>query len=314
MPSYRVAFQNCTNLFPTGVVSRGPADVAVKINAVAHSLLGTVGRPDILALCEVYSGDLVERLLNQMEMPDHEVLFRPSLKQDETGLAICYDRNQFRQVSPDVSDVDRRGSTRRPRWLAALFEAQTGSRGAFWLVANHWKSQMGGQVATEPDRQESAYLLGDFFMSEARRQTEAMLLIGDFNCEPGDRPFCESQRQMVEGKPNALRGTRERWPVLRDRNRLAYFYNFMWRFLPEPATLKETLAPGYVPDPTYLMGSHGPALNGTAEGGWLMFDQVMATKRLLRGGPITIDERSVRLHMPLDGACDHAAVSVELKN
>ena len=90
---------------------------------------------------------------------------------------------------------------------------------------------MGGQLDTDADRQESAFLLGDFFLSHARIQSEAMLLIGDFNCEPGDRPFYAQSQRLLRGRsaPNAIQCMRERAPVLRDRNRLAYFHNFMWR-------------------------------------------------------------------------------------
>lgn len=84
--------------------------------------------------------------------------------------------------------------------------------------------------------------------------------------------------------------------------------------MPEPATLTEELTPGYAPEPGRLMGSHGPALAGTANVGWLMFDQVMVSKRLPRGGPVTLDEGSVRLHRPIAGACDHAAVSATIRN
>jgi hypothetical protein len=62
----------------------------------------------------------------------------------------------------------------------------------------------------------------------------------------------------------------------------------MWRFMAEPATLAQTLALGFTPDPGHFMGTHGPALNAAAgQAGWVMFDQVMASKRLLRGGTVT---------------------------
>jgi hypothetical protein len=321
MPRLLIAFQNCTNLFPAGLVARAPAtpaNVRAKVAALAASLASTVGGPDVLALSEVYSQPLAEAILAGMGLPNHLVLFRPSLAANETGLAVAYDPNLVRPVSgSQVTDLDLRPSSRRPRWFAVLFEIIAGNRGTFWLVANHWKSQRGGQLNTDADRQESAFLLGDFFLSRARIQTEAMLLIGDFNCEPGDRPFyVQSQRLLRNAaKPNAIQCVRERAPVLRDRNRLAYFHNFMWQFMAEPATLAQTLIPGFTPDPRYFMGTHGPALNAASgQAGWVMFDQVMASKRLLRGGMVKIDEGSVAIHPPFAAAADHAAVSVAIKN
>lgn len=321
VPRFLVAFQNCTNLFPAGLVRRGPTtqtEVRAKIAGLASSIVGTVGRPDILALSEVYSQPLAQALLAGMGLPGYSVLFQPSQAPNETGLSVAYDPGLFRPVpGSETTDLDLRRSNRRPRWFAVLFEIMTGNGGVFWLVGNHWKSQTGGQFATDQDRQESAYLLGDFFMSRARVQSEAMLLIGDFNCEPGDRPFYFQSQRLLRGtaRPNAIQCVRERGPVLRDRNRMAYFHNLMWRFMAESVTLKQAIATGSAPTPGYHMGTHGPALNGPAgQPGWLMFDQVMASKRLLRGGPVTIDDGSVTIHRPLAAASDHAAVSVAVEN
>ena len=321
MARFLVAFQNCTNLFPAGLVPRAPATpaaVRTKLSTLAASIVGTVGRPDVLTLAEVFSQPLAEALLAGMGLPGYSVLFRPSQAPNETGLAIAYDPGLFRYVpGTETTDLDLRHSSRRPRWFAVMFEIAVGNRGTFWLVVNHWKSQMGGQLSTDPDRQESAFLLGDFFMARARIQSEAMLLIGDFNCEPGDRPFYVQSQRLLRGagKRNAIRCIRERAVVLRDRNRMPYFHNAMWRFMAEPVTLKQSKAPGFVAPTGYYMGTHGPALNGTAgQVGWIMFDQVMASKRLLQGGTVSIDEGSVTIHRPLAAAADHAAVSVAIEN
>lgn len=315
-----IAFQNCTNLFPAGLVPRGPvtpADVRNRVASLAASLAGTVGRPAILALSEVHSQRLAEAVFAGMRLVNHRVLFRPSFAANETGLAIGYDPGLLRPVPrSERTDLDYRPGNRRPRWLAVLFEILAGNGARFWLVANHWKSRRGGLLRTDADRQESAFLLGEFFLRLARFETEAMLLIGDFNCEPGDRPFyVQSQRLLGEGaKPNAIQCVRERALVLRERNRLAYFQNFMWKFMAEPATLAQTLVLGFTPRAGYYLGTHGPALNATGNSaGWVMFDQVMASKRLLCGGLVRIDEDSVAIHPPLTPTVDHAAVSVAME-
>jgi hypothetical protein len=41
-----------------------------------------------------------------------------------------------------------------------------------------------------------------------------------------------------------------------------------------------------------------------------MFDHVMASKRMMHGGPMAIDEASVTIHPPKNGSADHAAISV----
>jgi hypothetical protein len=45
-----------------------------------------------------------------------------------------------------------------------------------------------------------------------------------------------------------------------------------------------------------------------------MFDQLMASKRMLRGGIVSVDESSVTIHPPLAAAADHAALSVVIEN
>lgn len=313
MPEISLAFQNCTNLFPAGLVSRGPqadADLNERVTALGDGLKASLGTPDLLGLCEVYDEPLTRRLLDHMGLQGHRIEFRRSNAPGETGIAVCFDPTVLAPVPGQVvADLDLRPSSTRPRWLAVAFEVLVGNRGVFWFVANHWKSQMGGPAQTSPDRQESAYLLGEFYMRRARGLADEMVLMGDFNCEPGDPPLTTQADRPFRsgGKPNALRSVRERAMVLRDRNRLAYFYNCMWGHLSEPDTLTASVQPGYAP--SRPMGTHGEPIRTSGAPGWVMFDQVMASKRLLYGGPLVLDESSVKIHLPPVGAADHAAIS-----
>jgi len=314
MAQIKVGFQNCTNLFPAGVVQRGPqspAAVRAKVEALGDEMTANLGIPHLLGLCEVYDEPLARELLKRMGLGAYKIEFRPAAVANETGIAVCFDPSVLSPVPGQVvADLDLRPASRRPRWLAVAFEVLTGNRGGFWFVANHWKSQMGGPLQTDPDRQESAYLLGEFFMNRAHKLTEAMLLMGDFNCEPGDRPLTTQSQRLtpLKSKPNMLKSVRERALVLRDRNKLAYFYNCMWSLMDEPDTLAAAASPGYVP--SRPMGTHGAAISQPGSPGWLMFDHVMASKRMLHGGPMAIDETTVKIHPPKYGSADHAAISV----
>ena len=66
-----------------------------------------------------------------------------------------------------------------------LFQLRIGNRGAFWLVVNHWKSQMGNPRSTEQDRVETARQIGEFYTQFAVLQSDAMLLVGDFIAATG---------------------------------------------------------------------------------------------------------------------------------
>ena len=190
----------------------------------------------------------------------------------------------------------------RLKWLAVQLQLQIGNRGVFWFVVNHWKSWFKrGEPASEPDRMRSARQIGDFYLSDARKTSDEMLLVGDFNCEPGDRPF------KSQARPNKLKGVRERALVLRERNRLAYFYNPMWRLLGEPDPWEMAREEGYVPPRD--IGTHGEGLEKGV--GWFLWDQFLVTKRMLRGGRVIMREGSLRIVRPMSDCSDHCAVAAE---
>lgn len=156
---------------------------------------------------------------------------------------------------------------------------------------------MGGEEATEPSRMVTAQQIGEFYLNQARINADGMVLMGDFNCQPGDRPF----RQQ---SPNRLRAVRERALVIRERNRLAYFYNPMWRWLGEPEDFDTTQQVGYVP--SRLIGTHLPRRNTH---GWYIWDHVLVTKPLIVGGLIHLQEETIRVYQAQSRCSDHCAIS-----
>ncbi len=116
-----------------------------------------------------------------------------------------------------------------------------------------------------------------------------MLLIGDFNCEPFDRPF----RGLPE---NDLRAVRDRSLVSRPSNRKAYFYNPTWRWLhdlsQDTADSETSLPPG-----TYCNDE------------WRVFDQLMVSEEALaEGGFLRFLESSLTRTMPIGNCSDHMAI------
>jgi exonuclease III len=190
--------------------------------------------------------------------------------------------------------------------MGAAFQLLDGSRGAFWFVVNHWKSNLGGTSQTDAARMRSAREVGEFYMERARLRTEAMVLVGDFNCEPGARPL---EEQKDGALPNAMHSVRERALVLRDRNRLAYFYNPMWRFMGEADPFETAGRPGYVSP--RLIGTH--RANVEKDTDWSLWDQVMVTKPVLLGPAARLVEGSVRIVRPTGAASDHCAIGAELE-
>ena len=298
---FSCVFLNCFNVFEVGA-QRGPRTtlgLQQKIDSLAETLRVANGGkpPDIVGLCEVASLCLVERVAEAIMPNTYQSVWSglpTSREGQDGGLAVLYKDGI---VTRSSFEVDSNTPLQRPKWMAVLFQLQLGTQGQFWFVVNHWKSQMCKESDTELSRMNTAQQIGDFYLNQARTQAENMILIGDFNCQPQDRPFSSKS-------PNRLKAVRERGLVIRDRNRSAYFYNPMWRWLGESEDYDTTQQPGYIP--SRLIGTHLPQGN---KQGWYVWDQIMATKPLIVGKLIHFQEDTVNIHRAHAGCSDHCAVS-----
>jgi hypothetical protein len=244
-----------------------------------------------LCFCEVGSLNAAHQIAHHVAPAGYEVEWSgiPLGMNAGTGLLLAYRPELFR-----VAATERDTSGGRPRWFAVLLQLRAGSLAPFWIVVTHWKSNLGGGA---PDRLSSARQIGEWYLRTARRQTEAMILVGDFNCEPMDPPF--------HAPNNYFRGSRERGEILRDGLRLAYFFNPMWHLLAEPDLYEATLAPGYVPPrPTGTWND-----DSTRNYGWRVWDQLLVTKPLLTGPLLRLREDSIALNVPANRCTDHCALS-----
>ena len=304
---FGIVFLNCYNLDAVGS-NRGPKSeqaLTNKISNLATTLESSTdgSPPAIVCLCEIGSETLGKQLAETISPDFYQTLWTGGSNSPQPGLMICYNPEvlYFNAEGDDRRDdgvEQNRNIGSRRKWYAVRFKMKSGSQGLFWLILNHWKSQMGGETQTEDQRNVSAFEIGDFFLGTARTTTDAVVLIGDFNCEPGAFPF---------RKPNnSLRVVRERAFVLRDRNRLAYFYNPMWRLLGEADALDITRRDNYsAPRPPGTIHIEGQ--------GWRTFDQIMVSKRMLTGGLIRFIESSVRIVEPDAGCSDHCSLSAEFE-
>lgn len=303
--TFTCVFLNCYNLFEVGI-QRGPTSTAVltqKIDDLADTLreANKAKLPDIIGLSEIGNLSLAERLAEAVSPNTYQVVWSgpPAARQGrDGGLAVLF---KHEVLANNAREIDTSNPAQRPKWMAVLFQLKIGTRGGFWFVVNHWKSQRGVQEFTELSRMNSAQELGEFYLERARIVTESMVLIGDFNCEPGDRPF----RQQL---PNQLRAVREHTLVTRDRNRLAYFYNAMWRWLGEPDDFDATQRQGYTP--SRLRGTYLPK---DATSGWYVWDQILVTKPLLVGDLIHFQEDTVNVHQAQARCSDHTAISASFR-
>lgn len=311
---FRVAFINCRNL--TAPRKRVP-DFAAKRRKVldrAARLAATLANlwpgslPDLVGLCEIGTEDMGLELLAALDplRYQHHWQKPPRRKpgSDEerpTGLMLAFAPSVFRAVEVARSEPTVLARSRY-HWFAVALQIRRNG-GTFWTILNHWPSDFGrGKVRSTWPRVQVGAAVGEFCSNRAQRVADAMLLLGDFNCEPYDPAV------TGEGTSNRKRivGVRERARAVNVKNWLPYFFNPMWSHLgesiPSAAANASTSAVPSRPPGTWAERS------GTPNERWLMLDQLMVNKRLLTGGPATLVESSIRILRPRVGESDHCAI------
>jgi endonuclease/exonuclease/phosphatase family metal-dependent hydrolase len=274
VPDLRLAFWNVQNLFEPGVVDRGPQSATerdakiVHLSAQINGFFSAAG-PDVLGLAEVGTEAIFESIRGALN-GQHLAYWEPPGQENQTGLGILV------RVPPcsDLEHVatDRPTLASRPRVVLARITL-AGVDEPFLLAVNHWKSRLqSGGVDDGADRMESSRWLGDLLAAEDR--TTAAMVVGDFNAEPYEAPFNEL----------GIRGKRHFSSAMWTGGNPAYLYNTAWRAMTEPALWEETNVSGYEE-------SRPKTSHDTSPG--VIFDQLLVSSRVLRNGPVTLQEHSV---------------------
>jgi hypothetical protein len=295
----RVAFLNCKRLVDPPKPTDTP--LADRIRDLAETLLAATDgvAPEFMGLCEIGSKALAEQLGNEVGAGRYQCLWSgvPSHPQRRIGLALLYDTLSADLAAPVTVEVDPGMNTGgRAHWMAARMQLRRAKGDfCFWVVVNHWASRRW----PDADRIRSARQIGDLFQRNKAR-TPVMVLVGDFNAEPADVAFHKTR--------NILRAVRERSLVLRPGNDLAYFYNPMWRWLPEPDLWDAD--PPQRP-PSRLLGTW--CRNWAQRQGWEVFDQLLVTRSGLIGPGLTLREPTVRVVEPVNACTDHCAIGASFR-
>ena len=277
--SIRVAFWNVENLFdPLRDVGRGPAsgeELDAKLDAVTavlSELFGGAG-PDLLGLAEVGDGRLFDRVV--AGLPGAYLrLWEPAVRRDHTGLGVAVRA----AVCPDLEPVAtyRPLVLARPRFVAVRIRPHGDPRSVLFVV-NHWKSCRavhGDPTADRLDRVRTGRELADILAADDT--SDGAILIGDFNAEPFDPPFLAGGLRTGPWAGRVFPQPR------RDPTSATPLYNTAWRFLAPPDLWEHASDSEY--RESRPRGSH---IDGR------LFDQLLVTTRLLRGGPLRLRERTV---------------------
>ena len=302
MPDVSIAFLNCHNLFPAGVIKRGsatPQELAYKVEQLGRTLAGLPlpGPPALLGLCEVQSATLAAAVaMAAYPGVDYRAVWCRSRKLPPTavGLAILYDRRLVVGPTAVQRDVHLRRGNEVPRWLAVRFGLADPSAGDLWLVVNHWHSDRPSEADGEYGRRRLAEEIGDLFrgpksLRSSRRtavldfRSDRVVLTGDLNCEPSDRVFRRDSRVGWVASPNqrAVRSAPPTRPL---------FFNPVWK------------ASGVYG--TYDLDAYG--LNAA------MVDQMLFSRELCGPTGLRLSDGSLVTAAPIGQATDHSAIAATL--
>jgi len=279
MPDHFVAFWNVENLFgpenhphridwiksavQNDLVGWTPAIYATKLAQLATVIAAMNGGagPDILGVCEVEDGHVLEDLVAaiQTRLPGRSyAIVHAQSERDRRGIdtAFLFDDTRF-SVDPNLvfnHFVLRRTGTRDI--LQATFRSIPGGNDLV-VLTNHWPSRSGGAAESAGFRATAGETLGYWhqrILEEAGPETP-VLAMGDFNDDPFD-PSLKFNARAWRERGDVERGTSPR------------FYNFAWEYLVTPAT-------DHQGNPRALDGTLYFRNDGN------LFDQILANRYLL---------------------------------
>jgi hypothetical protein len=298
---FSVAFLNCHDLFQPGVrPGRGPADAValeVRLTNLAATLAAAVTvRPGLVGLCEVGDSALGANLGERLE-PGRYGSVWSGLTGSGTGLQVLYDQQLFEAGAPHVEE-GARAPRARIRWMAVPVKLLVRSRGPLWFAVHHWRSDRHADRAEEV-RDTSWRSFSDFHHSGAALHSDALIVAGDFNCEPGDHPLVRRTERILEG-------ARERELVRRGLRGGSLLYNPMWRFMGEEVPFEDSIVAGYE--------RQRPLGTWREPGGpWRLVDQMLVTRALLWGPFFQFIEGTLRITHPIGGCSPHSALGATFR-
>ena len=237
---FRIVFYNVENLFDT-INEPGKNDDAFtpsgdrrwnsyrldnKLNNLYKALAaaGEWELPSIIGLCEVENSYVLEMLISKTGLRDsgYDIIHRNSADSRGIDVAVLYRTDDFIVLDTLFKVIrfpfDSLATTRDILYIKGI----AGVSDTVHFFINHWTSRWGGQAATEPYRNYTAYVLRTLADSVFNVNPRASIVImGDFNDEPEDlslkkyldagfdydHPFPGELYNLSYGKKGQGRGT-----------------------------------------------------------------------------------------------------------
>ncbi len=266
---YYIAWWNLENLFDVFESKERPEWLQKKLNnelkgwdetvlraktkqlASVICLMNDGNGSDLLGVCEVESKVVLEKLINEIELPDRNYSIVHSNTKDARGIdvAFIYDKKLFKKPAKrDVFShvVLKRNATRDI--VQVNFKTKSTLKSDLVIIGNHWPSKLGGDLESEPYRIIAAEILS-YWIERIRSKFDkdvAIIVMGDFNDEPFNRSITDY----------AL-GQKDSSIVKSKRVQKPYLFNLMWSLQKDNS------------------GTH-------YFDGWAMLDQILVNRPLLR--------------------------------
>lgn len=201
----RVMFYNTENLFdveddslkndadylPGGSYNWNKSRLYSKLQNLSKVIMALGGweAPEIIGLCEVENKNVLQQLLNLTPLKRFPYRFVHYESPDRRGIdvALLYRADKFSLISsfpiPLLFESEDSGRTRDILYVKGLVM----HKDTVHFFVNHWPSRFGGHIETNPLRCQAGKLLKSKVDSILQANPNAsVVLMGDFNDEPGD--------------------------------------------------------------------------------------------------------------------------------
>lgn len=278
-----IGFYNVENLFdtrddpdvddeeflPRGRFRWTEERVETKLENLARAIKAIDGNngPDILGVCEVENGDVLDRLVGEyLPRNEYAVVHRDSPDNRGIDVALIYRSAVVTAGEPVLHPVPFPRGERPTRGILEVPFERDGVR--FTVMVNHWPSRSGGAEITEAKRLVAAGVAAGVVDSLTALDPAAdIVLVGDFNDEPSDRSVAErlGAAPLPERAEDAARGS---------------LFNLAYGIDGEVAG-------------SYLY-----------DGEWELIDQIIVSPGLLDRRGLGLDDRALTIHHP-DFLRDH---------
>ena len=204
---FKIVFYNVENLFdtldnpltmdeeflPDSRIAWNSERYWHKIQNTARVLMAidSVNLPGIIGLAEIENKSVLEDLIltTGLKHGNYDIIIENGQDPRGINVALLFRKNIFRQIDHQAIPSALSFKTRDILYVRLLCT----SGDTFHVFINHWKSRQGGAQETEIMRIENAETL--------KRQTDSVLsvfpqakliIMGDFNDEPGDKSIAET--------------------------------------------------------------------------------------------------------------------------